>query len=280
MRVLAQVILLLAPHLALARVCSDPCREAARVDYVECRQDATTAFALGRELCRDRDPACVQACTAREDDCNSATGIGVALEACLGQQTAATADCRSRFPAGSRKREHCIDNARIAGFQCRKRVRAQTAPARRRCRADFAVCANGCGPGEPPRGSRLCALEARRARSAARMECNRTANADKSACANKDAACAEGCREARTTCNAPARSALASAIAACDAERRAAAATCEATNPGGGSALDQCLETADTNAFLCRDAASKAQAPGFAACVEQYAACVRACPAA
>ena len=90
----------------------------------------------------------------------------------------------------------------------------------------------------------------------------------------------ETCRDARTTCNEPARSALASAVAACEAERRAAVAACETANPGGGSALDQCLETADTNAFLCRDAAGQTQAPAFAACVEQYVACVRACPAA
>lgn len=280
MRLLAPLIVLLASPLAFARVCSDPCRAAARGDYVECRESATAAFVLGRQLCLGRDPACALTCTAREQDCGAATGIGPALEACLDQQQAAVSACRNRFPTGSKKVEQCTENARLAGFQCRNRARTGTAPELRRCRADFDVCADGCGPGEPPRGSRLCQRAARRARAAALAGCNQIANADKSACANKDATCVESCRDARTTCDAPARAALASAVAACEAGRRAAVAACKTANPGGGSALDQCLETADTNAFLCRDAAGQAQAPAFAACVEQYVACVRACPAA
>jgi hypothetical protein len=278
MRVLAPVIVLLTASFALARVCSNSCLEAARVDYVECRQGATETFEFEKQLCRDRDPACVEACAARQDDCAAATGIGPALEACLGQQRAAVADCANRLPRGSKKREQCIDNARIDGFQCRKRVRTGAAPELRRCRADFDVCADGCGPGEPPRGSRLCQLGARRARAMAVAACNQTANADKSACRNKDAACAESCRDARTECDAPARSALAAAIAACEGERRAAAAACQAANPVGSPLLDQCLESADTDAFICRDTATKAQAPAFAACVQQYVGCVRACP--
>lgn len=281
MRVLAPILVLLATPLALARVCSDACLEAARGDYRECRQAANAALLLERQLCLGRDPACVRACAAREQDCGDATGIGPAIEACLGQERAAVSACRTRFPlTESKKIEQCIDNARIAGFQCRNRARTGTAPELRRCRADFDACADGCGPGEPPRGSRLCERDARLARSAAVAACNQTANADKSACANKDATCVESCHDARDACNEPARAALASAIVACDAERRAAAASCEAANPGGGAVLDQCLENADTAAFLCRQAASRAQEPAFAACVQQYVGCVRACPAA
>ncbi len=279
MRFLAPLIALLAGPLAFARVCSDPCLEAARGDWVECRQEATRGFALGRQLCLDRDPSCVQACASRREACGAATGIDAVLDACLGQQQATVSDCRDRFRTGSKNRERCIENARIAGFQCRRRARIDTVPALRRCRVDFDVCTDRCGPGEPPRGARRCELDARRARSAARASCNQIADADKSACLGKDAACAEGCRDVRDTCNAPAREAIASAILACEAERRSAAATCEATNPGGGAALDQCLETTDTDAFLCRQAARAAAAPGFVACTQQYVTCVRACPA-
>jgi hypothetical protein len=280
MRVLAAAVVLLAAPLALARVCSDPCREAARGDWVTCRRAATAAFALDRQLCLDRDPACVQACSERENDCGEATGLDPALEACLAQEGAAVSQCRDRFPAGSMKREHCVDNARIAGFQCRNRARTAAAPALRRCRVDFHRCAARCGPASRPRNARSCKRGGRGTRTAALAACNQTANADKSGCANKDAACVTACRDSRVSCDAPARNALASAIAACQAERRSAAATCEATNPAGSSALDQCLEAADTNAFLCRQAASKAQAPAFATCVQQYIGCVRLCPAA
>jgi hypothetical protein len=261
-------------------VCSDPCREAARGDWVTCRRAAITTFALDRQLCLDRDPACVQACAERQNDCGEATGFGPAFEACLTQESAAVSQCRDRFQAGSQKRERCVDNARIAGFQCRNGARRAAGPALRRCRADFDRCADRCGPGERPRGGRSCTREARRDRAAAVAACNHTATADKSACADKDAGCVEVCRDSRVECDAPGRSALVSAIAACQAERRSAAATCEATNPGGSAALDQCLEAADTGAFLCRQAASRAQAPAFASCVQQYIGCVRLCPAA
>jgi hypothetical protein len=278
MRALVTLLVLLGAAPAFARVCGDSCLEAARGDYVTCRQDAGATFALAKQLCRDRDPACVQACAERQQDCNTATGSGAALEACLAQQQAALASCVDRFAAGTKKRDQCLENARIDGFQCRNRARTGTAPELRHCRAEFDACADGCGPGEPPRGARLCELEARRARSTARTQCNQTANADKSACLKKNAACSEACRDARTACDAPALSAVGSGIAACEADRRAAAASCRAANPVGTPLLDQCLEDADTDAFVCRNAAKQAQAPALAACVQEYVGCVRACP--
>src|SRR5262245_27361048 len=279
MRAAAPLLLvLLATSFARARVCSDSCLEAAPGDYVTCRQDNRTTFALANQLCRDRDPACVQACAERQDDCSDAAGFGAALEACLGQRQAAIASCVGRFGAGTKKRDQCLENARIAGFQCRRRARTVAGPALRQCRREFEACAKACGPGEPPRGARLCQLEARRAKSTAVSQCNQTATADKSACNNKDAACAQTCRDARETCNDPARAAIASGIAACETERRAAAAACRATNAAGTPLLDQCLEAADTDAFVCRDAATRAQAPALAACEQEYVGCVRACP--
>src|SRR5262245_17198188 len=279
MRAAAPLLLvLLATSFARARVCSDSCLEAARGDYVTCRQDGRETFALAKQLCRDRDPACVQACAERQEDCSTAAGFGAALEECLGQRQAAIASCVSRFAAGTKKRDQCLENARIAGFQCRRRARSAAGPQLRQCRRQFDACAKACGPGEPPRGARLCQLEARRAKSTATTECNQTATADKSACNNKDAACAQTCRDARSACDDPARAAIGSGIAACQAERRAAAAACRPANAAGTPLLDQCLEAADTDAFVCRDTATRAQAPALAACVQGYVGCVRACP--
>jgi hypothetical protein len=49
-------------------------------------------------------------------------------------------------------------------------------------------------------------------------------------------------------------------------------------NPPDSSALDSCITAAQANAAVCRDAALNAAAPGLAACVQPYVACVRACP--
>src|SRR4030095_2182013 len=129
MRALVTLLVLLGAAPAFARVCGDSCLEAARGGYVTCRQDAGATFALAKQLCRDRDPACVQACAERQQDCNTATGSGAALEACLAQQQAALASCVDRFAAGTKKRDQCLENARIDGFQCRNRARSGTAAA-------------------------------------------------------------------------------------------------------------------------------------------------------
>jgi len=65
---------------------------------------------------------------------------------------------------------------------------------------------------------------------------------------------------------------LAAAMMACTAQEKAAAAACVQANPGGGSALDRCLTTAQANAFACREAALEAAGPGIAACTRQYVA--------
>ena len=64
-----------------------------------------------------------------------------------------------------------------------------------------------------------------------------------------------------------------------DARRRAqevaAIAACQAA---GGSGLEQCITTAQSDAFTCRDTAVDAAKPGFAACTQQHLGCVAACP--
>jgi hypothetical protein len=101
-----------------------------------------------------------------------------------------------------------------------------------------------------------------------------------SACLEKDATCVQDCADARVTCGAPTQSTLAAALAACAAQTSAAVAACGAANPGGGASLQQCITVAQANAPVCRDAALQAAAPGFAACVQPYVSCVRACPPA
>ena len=108
---------------------------------------------------------------------------------------------------------------------------------------------------------------------------NQVAAADKSACLAKDAACVQSCGDLRTACAQPLQTAIDAAIESCEATRRTAVATCVATTPPGPE-RDACIETADSTAFVCRDDAREAQAPGLAECTKAYVGCVRACPPA
>lgn len=278
MRIFAAVSIFAALHGAAdARVCKDPCIEAARQSYRGCRRDAAETLVVSRALCRGRDLACVQACIEGEVNCVAATGFPAALQTCLRDGAAATQSCLAKFPLQPNKRKRCVDQAQLSTFQCRNEARTSRRQELARCAVAYRQCALPCGPNDPPPGSRACLAQAVQANNQAVATCNQVAAADKSACLAKDAACVQSCRDLRTACTTPLQNAIDAAVESCEAARRTAVATCEATTPPGPE-RDACIEAADSAAFVCRDEAREAQAPGLAECTKTYVGCVRACP--
>jgi len=278
MRALMLVTLLaILPGVATARVCKDPCVEAARQAYRECRRDAAGTLVTSRVLCRQRDLTCVQACLEGQASCMQATGFGAALQTCLSDGVAAAQKCLTRFTRQPKKRKQCVDQAQLQTFQCRNQARRSRRQELARCAVTYRRCAQPCGPEEPPAGSRLCLAQALQANEQAVATCNQVANADTSACLAKDAACVQTCRDARTACITPLQNAIDAAIESCEATRRAAVATCEDATPPGPQ-RDACIQSADSAAFVCRDGVRESQAPGLAQCTTTYIGCVRSCP--
>jgi len=263
-----------------AHQCSDPCLQAARDARSECLSSASGAFTDAFDACLERDQECIDACRFQLGECRDSTGAGADLFACQLELKAAKDRCRNKFPLGSRRREICIDRAQIAGFRCRRAVLRHLRRALRDCRSAFGQCANACVPGGPPGGVDTCKADAKAALRADLASCKATYQVTASGCINKDVTCVQGCGDARDACSAPTQSMLAAAMMACTAQEKAAAAACVQANPGGGSPLDQCLTTAQANAFACREAALQAAGPGITACTQQYVGCVKACPAA
>lgn len=260
-------------------LCGGTCFRAARGEARECRGSADAAFLLDRALCLGRDPVCVGSCLETSVECREATGIGDAIAACTTTLEQAVASCLVQHPAGS-KRSKCINRAQLDAYQCRQAARNAVAPTLRQCTETGVACRRACGPGAPPAGSAICLDDAKATRREALVMCRRTWQLSGSACLGKDDACVQPCRDARDECEAPIDAAFGNAVAACLQVRNAALATCAATNPAGSAALASCEEAAGADAFTCRLAARDAAAPGLAACSDQYAACVRACPAA
>jgi len=273
-------LLAVASGSTAAHKCSDPCLMAARSMYRECVSSATGAFTDAIDACVERDLQCVNACRFDLEDCRDGTGADAEVAACQGELVAAKAECRTRFPPGSRRLVVCIDRAEFAGVQCLHRVVQRFRQARKDCRSGFKQCAATCGPGGPPGGTDTCRAEGKAAVKADLASCKLTFQVSASACINKNLTCFQGCGDARDTCTAPTQSMLAAAVLACTAQERADVAACQAANPGGGTALDQCITTAKANAFTCRDAALNAASPALEACAVQYVGCVRACPPA
>jgi len=260
--------------------CSDPGLQAARGAYRNCASSATGAFQDELDGCLERDRTCVDACRTEQQDCRDGTKLGADLAACRLELEASKERCRDRFRVGSNRREACIDRAQAAGFRCRRHAARGARRALRDCRSSFTQCASACAPGGPPEGLAACREEARSVHQAALLECRTTFQVTVSGRVNRDVTCVQGCGDAREVCNAPTRTILDDAIAGCKAQRNADVAACRAANPGGGSALEECIEAAQADAFTCRAAALDAAAPGFGACTAANVGCIRACPPA
>ena len=268
------------PVLAAARQCSDPCLQAASSDYRECASSAEGAFLDGLGACLERDHECVNACRWTRRECRDSTGLGEEYARCRRELDAAKGRCRDRFPIGSRKRARCIDKAQVEHSRCRRQARRSGRRELAECAAGFRQCASACGVGAPPEGVDACKVDAKAAAQADLAGCKQVFQVTASGCVSRDAACVQACGDQRLACTAPTQATLQQALAACTAEAEAAIAACVAANPGGGTALDSCVETAQANATTCVDLALDAAGPGIGACVQPYAACVAACPKA
>ena len=261
-----------------AHQCHDPCLQAARAARADCVSSASGAFTDAADACLERNQVCVEACRFQLEQCRDATAVGPGLVGCQLQVRVAKDRCRNRFLLGSHRREICIDRAQVAGSQCRRGVFHDFRRALAGCRSTFQQCADASLPGGVPGGVQTCKDEAKGALKSDLASCRVTYQTTASGCVKKDVTCVQGCADTRDACNAPTRSMLASALAACIAQEKAAATACVAANPGGGAALQQCLRTAQANAFVCRQTALQAAEPALATCTQQDVACVPACP--
>lgn len=258
--------------------CNDPCLQAARADLRTCLSSARGAFVDGLADCLELDRVCVDACRTQRQDCRDATAANADLDACAAALADAKGDCRTRFRIGSERHENCIDRAEVEAFRCRNEVRHRTRRAFLACREGFDGCVGACLPAPPPGDPRACRAAARAQLDAARAECRLVYQTTASGCVNRDVSCVQTCADAADTCAAPTQASLRQAILVCEVNELAALAACRTANPAGGSALDECVTQAQATAFTCRNAASKAAQPGFAACIQEYLGCVRACP--
>jgi hypothetical protein len=274
----ALLVAIFSASTAAAMAKCAPCLRTVRGALGECRSSAAGAFIDARAGCLRRDPACVEACGSGELDCRDATGIGAALGMCASELQTSKGGCRTRFLTESAKRENCVNEALVTGLSCRNGARKSARPALRSCRRTFESCTKRCGPGTPPLGFRICKARTRATFEGELAGCKGQFDVARAGCLFKNYTCVQACGDADDACTAPVTAAFTAAVGSCVAQRAAAEATCRATHPAGGTSLDQCVNAAQTNAFVCRVAARDAARPGLKACVRQSLGCVRACP--
>ena len=244
----------------------------AKGEYKDCQASCTEDFQVAKDACINKDHLCVEACRSDREDCTEATGLDAALQQCATTLHHAIQACNGD--------ENCIEQAQVVGFECRLEANKAAAPALKACRTAFRGCVKVCPPGSGPVDDpKACKMTAKQTFAACQAQCKDDFQTVKDACHGKSHACVDGCRVDRDNCDVPVQAQLDAAVAACNATKTTAIQNCNAIFPPGSQALADCIFNAKVNAFLCREDAQEAAAPGFQACRQSFISCVQGCPA-
>jgi hypothetical protein len=143
---------------ACAQACPPPVDPAEVVDKVQCKLDAKgvylackaaarEAFQAQKDLCLNRDHACVEVCRADRDTCREPVEnqLDADIAACNATRDAGVGNCVLLYPEGP-DRDACITAAQVDAFQCRDAARETAKPGFQRCRDAFQTCALACPP--------------------------------------------------------------------------------------------------------------------------------------
>jgi hypothetical protein len=124
------------------------CKIDAKNGYLACKAGCREAFQEQKDLCLNRDHACVEGCRAGRDACRQPVEdqLDAAIASCNATKDAAVQDCKNTYPEGSQEREDCIIDALVVAFQCRDQAREDAKPQFEACRAGFKACAEACPP--------------------------------------------------------------------------------------------------------------------------------------
>jgi hypothetical protein len=124
------------------------CKREAKTAYKTCRATCREDFQFQKDVCLNRDHACVEQCRANRDACRQPVEDELAadLDACSATRQQQVQNCKDTFAEGSPEREQCIDNAQVAAFQCRDAAREEARPGFEGCRLGFRTCAQACPP--------------------------------------------------------------------------------------------------------------------------------------
>ena len=114
-----------------------------------CTSTCQDNFTLAKDLCRNVDHDCADACRAGRDVC--VAPIYAALQSCLdgcnGTLDAVKAGCRAQFAEGTPERDQCIDAAQLTAYSCRDLCREQLdRDGLKACKEIFRACIFACPP--------------------------------------------------------------------------------------------------------------------------------------
>jgi len=112
-----------------------------------------------------------------------------------------------------------------------------------------------------------------------RTVCREDLQAAKDECRNVPHECADVCRDTRDQCVDQAIDDLEACLSPCNTDLLAAKDTCRTVNDQDPAALDQCIDTAQVIAFVCRDQCRESfrLASALKECGKSFRGCIKNC---
>lgn len=145
--ILAGAILLGAgPAAAIAQ--NPECILDARDDFLACKVVCREAYRVEKDLCRNIDHDCADACRAGHQTCVEPplTALAACKAACNATLAGEKQNCRDLYEPETPERDQCIDAAQVIAFQCRDTCREGVRAEIRLCRQVLRACARACPP--------------------------------------------------------------------------------------------------------------------------------------
>src|SRR5437773_1071271 len=126
------------------QVAKDACLNRDHPCRANCRED----FQVAVDACLNRDHACVEQCRADRQTCRQPTldRLSSDIAACNARRDSDIQNCKDLYADGTPERDQCIDNAQVAGFECRDQAREDARPGLQTCREHFRDCVRACPP--------------------------------------------------------------------------------------------------------------------------------------
>src|SRR5262249_11032670 len=126
------------------------CKIDAKNAYLGCTADCREQFQTQKDLCLNRDHACVEQCRAQRDTCRQPfeNQLDTDIASCNATRDAEVQNCKDLYADGDPQQATCITNAQVDGFQCRDQARENAASGFAGCRTQFQDCAEACPPAQ------------------------------------------------------------------------------------------------------------------------------------
>jgi hypothetical protein len=124
------------------------CKADAKAAYAACKDACIEDFQLAKDICHNRDHACVELCRDARDVCLQPVIDQLVSDVadCKATRDTEVQNCKDLYADGTPERHTCIDNAQVKAFQCRDQAREDARPGFEACRQDFQTCALACPP--------------------------------------------------------------------------------------------------------------------------------------